>query len=268
MIVYDNSTAGSWVHINLDDIRTGCDAREDKGLHFNILGQANQPLQNTSTLSPAQLYALDAIRPQFHYTPYQGWINDPVGLIEWNGRHQLFSQFNPAALQWGPMHRSHTDSPDAAHWHELPVTLTLPHPENPADASSRFTSSAVLDRDTGALQLIFTDFTDVTVHPNVPPEVVSSATSTDGINFSLYPGNPVITGPPLGSEGGFRDPKVFWDTTDNTWKMVVGSGDATSGKVQYALPLLSRKSRSWHVPRTCSVEGLCASHTYLACACI
>lgn len=236
MIVYDNSTAGSWGHINLDDIRTGCDSLGDKGLNFNVLGQANQPLQNTSTLPVAQLNALDPIRPQFHYTPYQGWINDPAGLIEWNGRHQLFSQFNPAAPQWGPMHWSHADSPDAVHWHELPVALTPPHPEHPADASGRFTGSAVLDKDTGALQLIFTDFTDVSVHPNVPPEVVSSATSTDGINFSLYSGNPVIAGPPSGSESGFRDPKVFRDTTDNTWKMVVGSGDTTSGKVQYALP--------------------------------
>jgi len=63
MIVYDNSTAGSWGHINLDDIHTGCDALGVKGLHFNILGQANQPLQNTSTLPPAQLYALDHIHP-------------------------------------------------------------------------------------------------------------------------------------------------------------------------------------------------------------
>jgi sucrose-6-phosphate hydrolase SacC (GH32 family) len=232
LTVYDNSTASSWGHINLDDVRTGCDALGDGDLTFNVLGQVNQPNQSTTTLSASQLYAIDSIRPQFHYTPYQGWINDPAGLIEWNGRHQLFSQFNPAAPYWGPMHWSHADSPDAVHWHELPVALFPPYPENPADASGRFTGSAVLDKDTGALQLIFTDSTDTSFHPDAVPEVVSSAKSTDGINFPLYSGNPIIAGPPAGSPSGFRDPKVFWDQIGNSWKMVVGSGDVTSGKVQ------------------------------------
>ncbi|KFZ25263.1 hypothetical protein V502_00255 [Pseudogymnoascus sp. VKM F-4520 (FW-2644)] len=230
MLVYDNSTAG-FGHINLDDIRTGCDALGDGGLTFNVLGQANQPDKSTSTLSTAQIYAVDSVRPQFHYTPYQGWINDPCALIQWNGRYQLFSQFNPAAPFWGPMHWSHVDSADSVHWRELPVALYPPYPNNTADTSGRYTGSALLDKDTGALQVIFTDATDVSLHPNALPEVVSSAVSTDGINFSYYGRNPVVAAPPTGSPSGFRDPKVFWDPTDNTWKMVVGSGDATSGKV-------------------------------------
>ena len=232
ILVYDNSTATSWGHINLDDIRTGCDALSDGGLTFNVLGQANQPLQNTTSLSTTQLYASDSIRPQFHYTPYQGWINDPAGLIEWNGHHQLFSQFNPVAPLWGPMHWSHADSSDAVHWRELPVALYPPYPDNPLDTSGRYTGSAVLDKDTGALQVIFTDATDTALHPNLLAEVVSTAKSSDGINFPLYSGNPIIAAPPSDSPSGFRDPKVFLDTTDNIWKMVVGSGDTTSGKVQ------------------------------------
>jgi sucrose-6-phosphate hydrolase SacC (GH32 family) len=231
MLVYDNSTAG-FGHINLDDIRTGCDALGDGGLNFNLLGQVNQPDKSTSTLSTAQIYAADPVRPQFHYTPYQGWINDPCALIQWNGRYQLFSQFNPAAPFWGPMHWSHVDSADAVHWRELPVALYPPYPDNPSDTSGRFTGSALLDKNTGALQVIFTDATDVSLHPGALPEVVSSASSTDGITFAYYGGNPIIAAPPSGSPSGFRDPKVFWDPIDNTWKMVVGSGDATSGKVQ------------------------------------
>lgn len=92
LTVVDKSTATSWGHINLDDVRTGCDALGDKGLHFNVLGQANQPAHGSSGISAEKLYALDPIRPQFHYTPYQGWINDPAGLAEWKGRHQLFSR--------------------------------------------------------------------------------------------------------------------------------------------------------------------------------
>ena len=232
MIVVDSSTATSWGHINIDDIRTGCDALADGGLHFNVLGQANQPVQGSVALSTAGIYAVDPIRPQFHYTPYQGWINDPCGLIQWEGEYHLMSQFNPVAPIWGPMHWSHAESSDAVHWRELPVALYPPYPNNPLDTSGRYTGSALLDKDTGNLQVIFTDFTDTTLHPELQSEVVSTAISEDGVTFTLYSGNPIIAAPPSDSPSGFRDPKVFWDTTDNTWKMVVGSGDDFSGKVQ------------------------------------
>ncbi|RKU40990.1 hypothetical protein DL546_002917 [Coniochaeta pulveracea] len=232
MVVVDTSTATSWGHINLDDVRTGCDALKDGGLSFNVLGQNNQPVPNSSTRAPASLYALDPIRPQFHYTPYQGWINDPCGLIQWNGKYHLMSQFNPAAPLWGPMHWSHVQSPDGVHWSELPVALYPPYPSNPEDTSGRYTGSAVLNKDTGALQVIFTDASEVALHPNTLPEVVSSAASSDGITFNLSPDDPIIAAPPPNSTSGFRDPKVFWDPTDSTWKMVVGSGDPHSGKVQ------------------------------------
>jgi beta-fructofuranosidase len=232
VIVVDTSNATSWGHINIDDIRTGCDALADGDLHFNVLGQVKQPAQNSTELSTARLYAADPIRPQFHYTPYQGWINDPCGLIQWRGSYYLMNQFNPAAPLWGPMHWSHVESSDAVHWRELPVALYPPYPNNSSDTSGRYTGSAVLDKGTGALQVIFTDATDIALHPDALLEVVSSATSTDGINFNPYSNNPIIAAPPSGSPSGFRDPKLFWDTTDDTWKMVVGSGDANSGKVQ------------------------------------
>lgn len=231
ILVYDNSTASSWGHINLDDIRTGCFALEDDGLHFNVLGQVNQPA--AGSLPTCQIYAADPLRQQFHYTPYQGWINDPAGLIQWNGRHHLFSQFNPSEPLWGPMHWSHASSEDAVHWAPLPVALYPPYPNNPADTSGRYTGSAVVDKDdNGALRLIFTDATDTAFHPDAAPEVVSTATSSDGSSFALSLHNPVVGSTPADSTSGFRDPKVFWDTTDDSWKMVVGSGDNTSGKVQ------------------------------------
>jgi sucrose-6-phosphate hydrolase SacC (GH32 family) len=163
--------------------------------------------------------------PQFHYTPYQGWINDPAGLIQWNGRHHLFSQFNPAPPEWGPMHWSHADSPDAADWSNFPVALYPPYSSNPLDSSGRFTSSAIKDS-SGELRLIFTDFTDftdVTFHPNAIPEVVSTAASTDGVTFPLHAGNPIVAAPPADSTSCFRDPKAFWDPIDSSWKMVCGN---------------------------------------------
>jgi sucrose-6-phosphate hydrolase SacC (GH32 family) len=29
-------------------------------------------------------------RPALHFAPGQGWMNDPNGLLQWNGRVHLF----------------------------------------------------------------------------------------------------------------------------------------------------------------------------------
>lgn len=224
---HDSSTSNSWGHINIDDVRVGCVALSDNTLTFNILGQANQPADGS--LPDRELYAVDPFRPQFHYSPYQGWTNDPCGLSEFRGAHHLFNQFNPDSPFSAHIYWSHATSPDAVHWKRQPIALIPPFPYNPSDNSGRWTGSAV--NDNGSLRLIFTDFTDTNFHPGVESEVVSTADSTDGVTFELFSGNPVIATPPPDTLSGFRDPKVFMDITDNTWKMVLGSGDSTSGKV-------------------------------------
>lgn len=231
MVVYDNSTSNSWGHINIDDVRVGCDALGDgKGRTFNVFGEANQPPASSSS-SSCSLFAADPNRPQYHYTQYQGWINDPAGLSQYRGHHHLFSQYNPDAPLWGPMYWSHAESIDAVHWRELPVALTPKETNNPKDTSGRFTGSAAVDK-RNKLHLVFTDFTDLAYHPDAVQEVVSVATSSDGINFELDSKNPVIGGPPPGAPTFFRDPKVFRDPTDNSWKLVIGSSNDVSGRVQ------------------------------------
>jgi sucrose-6-phosphate hydrolase SacC (GH32 family) len=79
--------------------------------------------------------------------------------------------------------------------------------------------------------LVFTDFTDLSFHPDAVREVVSLATSTDGVSFPLYPKNPVVAGPPAGFGPTFRDPKVFRDPSDGMWKMVLSSGRDGKGRV-------------------------------------
>ncbi|KAL2071146.1 hypothetical protein VTL71DRAFT_12381 [Oculimacula yallundae] len=232
LVLVDKSTKTDFGHINIDDVRTGCDALSESGLHFNILGQANQPTKEGSGLGPEQLFALDPMRPQFHYTQYQGWINDPAGLIQWKGKHQLFSQFNPDAPLWGPMHWSHAESSDAVHWHELPVALYPPPTTNPLDNSGRFTGSAIVDNSTGALHIIYTEMTNKDANPGAVPETVASVSTIDGKTFSYSPKNPIIAGPPTGSTNAFRDPKVFWDTNDENWKLVIGSGEGSKGRAQ------------------------------------
>ncbi|KNB16551.1 hypothetical protein FOXG_15099 [Fusarium oxysporum f. sp. lycopersici 4287] len=229
ILVHDSSAKEGWGHINVDDIRVGCDALGDgKGLTFNVFGQANQAPQGSSACSS---YAADPVRPQYHYTPYQGWINDPAGLAEFRGTHHLFSQYYPEAPLWGPMHWAHAKSTDAVHWREQPVALYPAKVTNSSDDSGRFTGSAVVDKKRDELRLVLTDYINLAYHPDAVQESVITATSKDGSKFNLAK-KPLIAGPPKGEDPFFRDPKVFRDPTDNKWKVVIGATKEDYGQVQ------------------------------------
>lgn len=78
-------------------------------------------------------------------------------------------------------------------------------------------------------------------HSDATREVQCIATSTDGVRFEKYSGNPVIAAPPAEATAGFGDPKV-WKDADGLWKMVVGSGHEGRGK---ALLNASEDLRRW-----------------------
>src|SRR5687768_14488439 len=62
-------------------------------------------------------------RPQFHFTPKAHWMNDPNGMVYYNGTYHLFYQYYPDAKIWGPMHWGHATSKDMVHWNEQPIAL-------------------------------------------------------------------------------------------------------------------------------------------------
>lgn len=167
-------------------------------------------------------------RPQYHFSPKRGWINDPNGLIWWGGKYHLFYQHYPDAPEHGPMHWGHACSDDLLAWEELPIALAPEPPAAPGDRSGIFSGSAV--DDDGVLTLVYTQFTDTRARPGHPPETQAIATSRDGITFVKASQNPVIGVRPAEAVSGFRDPKV-WKGDDGLWRMVVGSGDDRGGKV-------------------------------------
>ncbi|STV34084.1 glycoside hydrolase family protein 32 [Klebsiella pneumoniae] len=89
--------------------------------------------------------------PHYHLAARAGWINDPNGLVWFDGWYHAFYQHHPYSTQWGPMHWGHARSKDLVHWEHLPVALA---PEGPEDKDGCFSGSAVVDGDT--LALIYT----------------------------------------------------------------------------------------------------------------
>ena len=165
-------------------------------------------------------------RPQSHYTPQKNWMNDPNGLVYYDGEYHMFYQYNPEGSDWGNMSWGHAVSKDLVHWEELGVAI--PH----TSQYGVFSGSAVIDtKNTSGLgspdnPAMVAVWTRADVGGN---QSQSLAYSTDkGRTWNLYNnGDPVLD---IGSNE-FRDPKVFWDQTSGRWTMVVSH--ATEHRVSF-----------------------------------
>ena len=166
----------------------------------------------------------DAHRPQIHFSPKKGWMNDPNGMVYFNGVYHLFFQHYPDGTVWGPMHWGHATSKDLVHWKEQPIALY------PDKLGMIFSGSAVIDKDNtagfgkNAMVAIFT-------HHNADMEKTGSdkfqyqsiAYSLDeGKTWTKYAGNPVLQNPGIRD---FRDPKVFWYEAGKKWVMTLATLD-------------------------------------------
>ena len=183
------------------------------GLRREIFGRAELLLifflgvgvaLNCSAENPPGHYS-EPFRPQYHFTPEKNWMNDPNGLVFYEGEYHLFYQYNPFGDKWGHMSWGHAVSPDMVHWKHLP--LALPEEDN----VMIFSGSAVVDWKNSSgfgkdgqppMIAIYTGYNTTN---NLQYQCIAYS-NDKGRTWTKYSGNPVIN---LNSKD-FRDPKVLW----------------------------------------------------------
>lgn len=172
--------------------------------------------------STAQLYH-EQYRPQIHFSPKEHWMNDPNGMVFYNGVYHLFFQYYPGASVWGPMHWGHATSPDLIHWKEQPVALY------PDKIGYIFSGSVVVDsnntsgfgsKNNPPLIAIFTQHDTAGEHAHTTTfQNQSIAYSNDaGKTWTKYKDNPVLKSTTIAD---FRDPKVMWFADEHEWIMTL-----------------------------------------------
>ena len=179
----------------------------------------------------------DHWRPRWHFSPQRHWINDPNGLVWFEGVYHLYYQYNPFGDQWGHMSWGHAESTDLIHWQERPVAI----PED--ERASIFSGSVVVDTHhtsgfgDGRTPVLVAIYTGCLRRPE-GGQAQELAYSTDrGRTWTKYEANPVLD---LGLRD-FRDPKVFWHAPTSRWIMLAVVPDAHQVRF-YASPDLRR----WH----------------------
>lgn len=168
-------------------------------------------------------YYNEDYRGQYHYSVKEGWLNDPCGLVYFNGKYHMFYQYYDD-VKWGPMHWAHATSEDLITWKEETIEFY------PDEYGTMFSGCAVIANHATAPD-IFAEGEEgivffITANGGNGSDIqkIIGAYSKDGETFHKYDEGKVLinwSDDDL-KNTAFRDPKVF--RYDNKWFMVIAGG--------------------------------------------
>ena len=171
---------------------------------------------------------------QYHYQPEMGRVNDPNGLVYFDGYYHVFYQYRPEQGRPAkkPVHWGHARTKDFLHWEELPIAL---FPDQAYDESGCWSGTAIVKD--GRLYLFY-----ASIRGEEKQQTVSVAWSDDGVRFEKYAGNPVIDHYPEDGGPDFRDPAVC--AVNGEYYCVMATGNPAT-KTARLLLYKSRDLLSW-----------------------
>ncbi len=160
----------------------------------------------------------EPFRSGYHFTPKYGWMNDPNGMVYYDGEYHLCYQHNPYGTRWQNMSWGHAVSKDLIHWEHLHEAIY------PDSLGTIFSGSAVVDENNTAGFQSGTEKTLLAFYTQSERggQWQSLAYSNDkGRTWTKYDKNPVLKHE---TARDFRDPKVFWHEPAQRWIMILAVG--------------------------------------------
>ena len=125
-------------------------------------------------------------RMGYHMMPRANWMNDPNGLIYFNGEYHAFYQHHPYGEKWGSLRWGHGKSEDLIHWDHLPVVLLR---ERNMTRGLFFRERSRIQ---GRLALIYIGHNMIDAEKDDFAKLKILHVSNDGIRFYKPKANPVI----------------------------------------------------------------------------
>lgn len=165
----------------------------------------------------------DPFRPAYHLSPKVGLLNDPNGLIQFNGQYHFFYQWNPFACDHSQKYWGHYVSDDLVHWREVPPALA---PDASYDANGCYSGSAFIHNN--ELYLFYTGNLKYGDKQQYRSSSQCLAKSKNGIDFEKV--GIVIHGQPAGYTAHFRDPKI-WQAGAEWFAVIGGQTESLQGRV-------------------------------------
>lgn len=202
---------------------------------------------------------MSRIRPNWHFTPTHGWMNDPHGVYFDGQQYHLFFQYVADSLKWEPtIAWGHAVSPDLITWTQVANAI------EPLASEAGCWSGSVVVHD-GTPHLFYTS-PDMADWKN--GSVVHALPDSAQSNWTRTATNPLITRPTNLGITDFRDPQIR--KTETGWKLLMAAGleSGVGGMVEYessdllqwdlrgliadsnsALPEPSPQSTVWECPQ-------------------
>lgn len=163
---------------------------------------------------------IDKWRNKYHIMAPIGWINDPNGLCEFNGKYHCYYQYSPLTPMGGLKFWGHSVSNDLVNWEDKGVAL---YPDIDEDRDGVYSGSAFVKNDT-----IYFFYTGNVKYKGEYDYILTGreqnvilVTSKDGINFSEKRVVLKNSDFPKDMSLHVRDPKV-WEE-DGVYYMVLGA---------------------------------------------
>ena len=176
-----------------------------------------------------------ALRPQFHFTSRVGWLNDPNGMVYYDGEWHLCFQHYAKGNKSGPKSWGNAVSTDLMHWTQLPHAINpYPNVKDPQGGEHNIWSgSAVVDefnalgKQKGDIKTLFALFTATYRDEKINDAVFfqAGAFSTDkGRSWTkINDGKPIID-----HQEGFspsqRDPYMFYHAPSKSYRCIMQIG--------------------------------------------